>query len=271
MFVGFSKRVKGGLRLGAGFRITKRNFFYMALIVLVYYISYLAIVGSIWLIVGIAYFCLVLPTKKIIQLIKGEKSPPPAPKIQYEESEGDNMGKPLNKRWYVWVVGIIVISFIIYPFLPDNEEPQYEAAYAAAYYEYEAEEEPPAIEEPVYTPEEAYEPEDDEEYVAEEIAEEPEPMPEAVLAITAAPDEVRRNERPTISIVGLPNTQYSLSVRMASGNLSTAAGLGNATTDANGVVSWSWQIGGQTGAQTITATVTGGGESAQHRIAVIVD
>ena len=67
MFVGFSKRVRGGLRLGAGMRLTKKNFLYMALIVMIYYISYLAIVGSIWLIVGICYLFFVLPVKKIVE------------------------------------------------------------------------------------------------------------------------------------------------------------------------------------------------------------
>jgi len=287
MFVGFSKRVRGGLRLGAGFRVTKKNFFYMALIVMMYYISYLTIVGSIWLIVGICYLCFVLPFKKITQLIKGDKSPPPAPKNIIEESEGDNIRKPLHKRWYVWVAGIIVISFIIYPFLPDDDEPQYEAAFAAA--QYEVEEAPPAYEpqdeEPAYTSEEiVYEPEDEEPYeetiyfATVEPTESPEPMPEPTstpepspaLVIVSAPDRVWRNENVTITISGRPNEVYTLRVRYA--DWSNAAGLGDATTDASGIASWTWQIGGQTGARdNALARITGGGRTIDHIFEVVVD
>jgi len=77
MFVGFSKKVRGGLRLGAGMRITKKNFLYMAFIVLMYYIAYISVVGSIWLIVVIFYGIFVLPVKWIIRTVKGDKQPPP--------------------------------------------------------------------------------------------------------------------------------------------------------------------------------------------------
>jgi len=73
MFVGFSRRVRGGLRLGAGMRLTKRNFLYMAFIVLMYYIAYISIVGSIWLIAAICYVCFVLPVKLIVKAVKSKQ------------------------------------------------------------------------------------------------------------------------------------------------------------------------------------------------------
>ena len=85
MFVAFSKRVRGGLRLGAGMRITKRNFLYMAFIVLMYYIAYISIVGSIWLIVGICYFCFVLPVKLIIKAVRGGDNTPEAERHKKSE------------------------------------------------------------------------------------------------------------------------------------------------------------------------------------------
>jgi len=104
-----------------------------------------------------------------------------------------------------------------------------------------------------------------------ELISESAPSSETTLSIISAPNEVRRNQQVTISITGTPNTTYRLNVRMASGNLSTAQGLGDATTDANGVASWTWQIGGATNAQTIRAEISGGGESLRHEMQVIVD
>ena len=69
-----------------------------------------------------------------------------------------------------------------------------------------------------------------------------------------------RNENATISITGLPNTQYSIAVYYNSGK-STAAGLVNKTSDANGHVSWTWKIGSKTNPGTYRAVITGGGET----------
>ncbi|MCL2703860.1 MAG: hypothetical protein FWE91_09675 [Defluviitaleaceae bacterium] len=133
MFVGFSKKVKGGLRLGAGMRITKKNFLYMALIVLMYYIFYISIVGTLWLLVGIFYFIFVYPFKLIVACKKGTSLP--APQNTPTEREDFNMDnkKPIYKRWYVWVVGLIIVSFIVAPFLPDDEPepPEDEISYAS--------------------------------------------------------------------------------------------------------------------------------------------
>jgi hypothetical protein len=100
----------------------------------------------------------------------------------------------------------------------------------------------------------------------------PEPAPEPVhtLTIVSAPNEVRRNEHVTITISGRPNSQYRLRVRYA--DWSTAAGLGYTTTDSNGNASWTWQIGGNTGARNnALAEIQGGGVTLNHYFAVIVD
>jgi len=69
-FVGFSKRIFGGLRLGAGMRPTKKNFIFMIFVIILYYISYVAIFFSIWAVVGIIYFIFVWPVIKIRNFIK---------------------------------------------------------------------------------------------------------------------------------------------------------------------------------------------------------
>ncbi len=69
-----------------------------------------------------------------------------------------------------------------------------------------------------------------------------------------------RNEYATISITGIPNTEYHISVFYHSGE-STAAGLESNTSDANGNISWTWKIGGKTTPGTYHATIVGGGET----------
>jgi len=75
MFVGFSRRVRGGLRLGAGMRLTKRNFIFMIWVVMVYYMAYLAVVGSVWLMVAIIYGMFIWPIKKIVEVSRRNKFP----------------------------------------------------------------------------------------------------------------------------------------------------------------------------------------------------
>ena len=80
-----------------------------------------------------------------------------------------------------------------------------------------------------------------------------------------------RNEIATISIVGLPNTRYAITVMYNSG-ASKAEGLEDKTSDASGRVSWSWKIGGRTAFGTYTATITGGGatKAVQFTVADVV-
>ena len=69
-----------------------------------------------------------------------------------------------------------------------------------------------------------------------------------------------RNEIATVSINAQPNTEYSIKVYYPSGK-STAQGLENKTSDANGNVSWSWKIGGKTTEGAHYLIITGGGET----------
>lgn len=54
-----------------------------------------------------------------------------------------------------------------------------------------------------------------------------------------------------------------LSVELPSGRTSTAAGLGEATADTQGVVSWTWRIGGNTGGGSAKVTVACGAGTAR--------
>ncbi|MCL1995467.1 MAG: thermonuclease family protein [Defluviitaleaceae bacterium] len=89
--------------------------------------------------------------------------------------------------------------------------------------------------------------------------------------IIQAPDQGRRGEDLTIRFQGEPNTLYTLSVVSAAGNVLTAGGLGETTSNADGVASWTWRVGSNTGAGTQRATVTGGGKTVNHSIVIIVD
>ena len=127
---------------------------------------------------------------------------------------------------------------------------------------------PVAVPEPLPEPVDVYEPEP-----ALEPITEPEPTPELVQIgyIISAPTQARRNETLTITFQGEPNTQYYLRIVSAAGNVLTADGLGNTTSDANGVASWTWLVGGRTGAGSQPITITGGGKTVRHEITIIVD
>ena len=101
----------------------------------------------------------------------------------------------------------------------------------------------------------------------------PSPPPAATAAahIIFAPTQARRNETLTLTLQGEPNTQYYLEIISAAGNKLTAAGLGTATSNADGVVYWTWLVGGRTGAGTQRVTITGGGKTLRHEIRIIVD
>jgi hypothetical protein len=66
---------------------------------------------------------------------------------------------------------------------------------------------------------------------------------------------VSRGATATATVTDAPGVTCTISYRTPSGAVSEAAGLGNATTDANGRASWSWAIGGSTNPGTGTVTV----------------
>ena len=68
---------------------------------------------------------------------------------------------------------------------------------------------------------------------------------------------VGKNEDATVTVQGLPNTEYDITVYYPSG-ISTAEGLEKKRSDADGNVSWTWRIGGNTSLQTHYLTITGG-------------
>jgi len=92
-----------------------------------------------------------------------------------------------------------------------------------------------------------------------------------VGSIISAPTQARRNEILTVTFQGEPSTQYYLRVVSAAGNALTADGLGNSTSNADGIVSWTWLVGGRTGAGTQRLTITGGNVNVSHELLIIVD
>lgn len=89
----------------------------------------------------------------------------------------------------------------------------------------------------------------------------------SALKVTSFPAIVYRNQDVTLSAQGSPNTEYTLNVYYSSG-ASTAEGLGKKTTDRNGRVSWSWQIGGRTNPGNYHLTISGGGERIRYDFTV---
>ncbi|MCL2575687.1 MAG: hypothetical protein FWE33_04565 [Defluviitaleaceae bacterium] len=211
---------------------------------------------------------------------------------------------PLYKRWYVWVGGgaifIIFLLFMIGVFgivlqeLEDQSQTaQTEPPYIETYAENDQQTEPittayEVITEPQMQEITTIEPHQEQATITQAqttqpptvatttvvqpaITEPTTPTPTTqALQIISIPTEVRRNERVTISIQGLPNTQYKLEIRYAT--WATAEGLGDTTSDTNGFASWTWQIGGQTGARNdALARITGGGATIERIFSVIVD
>ncbi|MCL2188847.1 MAG: thermonuclease family protein [Defluviitaleaceae bacterium] len=101
----------------------------------------------------------------------------------------------------------------------------------------------------------------------------PEPEPTITMGIISAPTQARRSEVHTIVFQGEPNTIYNLSILSAARTprLLTAAGLGYATSNGEGIVSWTWLVGPNTGAGTQRATISGGGKMVRHEIRIVVN
>ncbi|MBR6708513.1 MAG: hypothetical protein IKL84_02410 [Clostridia bacterium] len=94
-------------------------------------------------------------------------------------------------------------------------------------------------------------------------------MPEATLEFSKTISSVRRNENVTVSIRGNPNTAYMIKVIYASGTVSKAKGLNEATSDASGSVSWTWKIGAKTGFGPSRIEVTDGKTTIVHHFEVV--
>lgn len=84
----------------------------------------------------------------------------------------------------------------------------------------------------------------------------------ASLRIVSVTSPASRNEMATLTIVGKPNTEYDINVYYSSG-ASTADGLENKVSDANGNVSWTWKVGGSTNPGEKRIVVSGGGEKVE--------
>ncbi len=91
--------------------------------------------------------------------------------------------------------------------------------------------------------------------------------PKQVLDILSVTSPVEGGQNATLSAKGKPNTEYDIKVVYSSGE-SSAKGLENKKTDANGNVSWTWKVGAKTKPGTYTITVKGGGETDTIKITV---
>ena len=84
--------------------------------------------------------------------------------------------------------------------------------------------------------------------------------PNNELSLVAITSPVARNEHATVTVRGLPNTEYTIDVHYPSG-VSTADGLEKKKSDADGIVSWTWHIGGRTSQRNHYLIIQGSGAS----------
>lgn len=87
------------------------------------------------------------------------------------------------------------------------------------------------------------------------------------IVITSITSSVNAGETASVSIQGAPNTEYYITVTYKSGK-STAAGLEAKTSDSNGNVSWSWEVGAKTSSGTYPISISGGGTSAKTEFTI---
>ena len=74
---------------------------------------------------------------------------------------------------------------------------------------------------------------------------EPPELPIGSLKLVSMTETVSAGKTATVTVKGLPNTEYSITVTYST-SVSQAAGLEPKYTDENGSVSWSWRVGNQT-------------------------
>lgn len=92
--------------------------------------------------------------------------------------------------------------------------------------------------------------------------------PTQTLKSTAVPGTVQNGENATLSIVGKPNTKYTISV-FYSTRVSEAKGLEAKTSDGSGNVSWTWKVGANTNPGTHRIVISGGGEELERSITTV--
>ncbi len=80
------------------------------------------------------------------------------------------------------------------------------------------------------------------------------------LTVLSFAEVVHRNETVSLTISGTPGVEYDIDVYYSSGE-SKAKGLENQIADTQGVVTWTWKIGGKTAFGTYQVVISGGGES----------
>ena len=72
----------------------------------------------------------------------------------------------------------------------------------------------------------------------------PTELPIGSLALLEMTETVAAGKKASVTVKGLPNTEYSITVTYSS--VSEAKGLENKLSDENGAVSWSWRVGNKT-------------------------
>lgn len=74
---------------------------------------------------------------------------------------------------------------------------------------------------------------------------EPPELSVGALTLVDITETVSAGKTASVTVKGLPNTEYSIVVTYAT-TVSQAKGLEEKYTDENGVVTWSWRVGNQT-------------------------
>lgn len=89
----------------------------------------------------------------------------------------------------------------------------------------------------------------------------------AGLAVIKFTSPVKPNSNATLTLRGSPNTEYAIFVVYSTG-ASTAKGLEAKISDGDGIVSWTWKIGGKVKSGSYRVTVKGGGTVADFTLEV---
>ena len=91
---------------------------------------------------------------------------------------------------------------------------------------------------------------------------------ETVLQVITWPETVSGGETGTVTVKGKPNTAYTIKVYYKSGP-SSAKGLEETVSDAEGFVTWTWKVSKNTTPGDFKIVVTGGGETVEVPFSVV--